>query len=133
MKDAFLAILSLTAVRLVSAAPVPAGGFYPQPSFPGGGGGGIWPGFPPGPGGGGISSDFPQMCNCNNPSTKETVVEPFCTQSGGREEYHVFSGVKPIKQHMCIISKALSGEVFTNAKCRKQFGKDYNSFCSNST
>ena len=129
MKDTFLAILALGAAELVLTAPVPAGGFYPQPNFPGFGGGGSipWPGF--GPGG----PDIPQMCNCNNPATKETMVEPFCTQSGGRDEYRVFAGVEPIKQHMCIISQALSGEVFTNAKCRKEFGEEFNVFCSNAT
>ena len=109
MKDTFLTVLSFGAVGfvLVSAAPVPAGGFYPPPNFPGSGGGGFWPGFPSGPGGGGgIGFDLPQMCNCNNPSTKETVVEPFCTQGGGREEYRVFSGVEPIKQHMVIKTRA---------------------------
>ncbi|KAM7211856.1 hypothetical protein V8F06_012768 [Rhypophila decipiens] len=71
------------------------------------------------------------MCNCNNPSTKETSVQPFCTQAGGKDEFRVFSGVEQIKQHMCILSSALSDEVFTNANCRKQFGENYNSFCSN--
>ncbi|KAM7210990.1 hypothetical protein V8F06_013621 [Rhypophila decipiens] len=143
MKDAFLAILG--AVGLISAAPVPAGGFYPGPNFPGmGGGGTAYPpclGIPAAlcTGNSGVplafggDSNIPQMCNCNNPSTKETIVEPFYTESGGRAEYRVFSGVEPIKQHMCILSKGLSGEVFTNAKCRKQFGEDYNSFCSNAT
>ncbi|KAK0619507.1 hypothetical protein B0T14DRAFT_566351 [Immersiella caudata] len=92
MKNAILAILALGLGELVSAAPMPAGGFYPSPGIPPfsgfGGGGTPWSGR-------GL-----QMCNCNNPATKETMVEPFCTQSGGKDEYRVFAGVEPIKQHM---------------------------------
>ena len=94
MKDAFLAVLSFGAVGfvMVSATPVPAGGFYPSPT---------WPGIPGLPGIPGFGGDFlPQMCNCNNPSIKESAVEPFCTQAGGRDEYRIFLGVEAIKQHM---------------------------------
>ncbi|KAK4223861.1 hypothetical protein QBC38DRAFT_447005 [Podospora fimiseda] len=125
MKNAFLAILSLGALGLVSAAPAPAGGFYPSPGFP-------YP-YPYPPIGGGVPlpKSPKQMCNCNNPTTKETHVSPMCEQSGGQDQYRVFESVEPIKQHMCIISTALSEEVFNNEKCRKEFGESYNAFCGN--
>ena len=89
MKNSIITIFSVGAIGFVSAIPAPAGGFYPSPTWPG------LPGFP------GIGGDLlPQMCNCNNPSTKESVVEPFCTQAGGRDEYRIFLGVEAIKQRI---------------------------------
>ncbi|KAK0721751.1 hypothetical protein B0T26DRAFT_673539 [Lasiosphaeria miniovina] len=126
MKNAVLAIFSLGVVGLVSAHPVPAGGFYPPPY-----GSGIPDPFLGGtPPGGGIGKTATQMCNCNNPATKETSVQPFCEQAGGQDQFRVFEGVEPIQQHMCILSSALS-DVYSNSNCQKQFGPDFNAFCAN--
>ncbi|GAB1316861.1 hypothetical protein MFIFM68171_07071 [Madurella fahalii] len=132
MKSVLLAILSLGGAGLVSTAPAPAGGYYPSPSHP----------WYPGPGNGGANPPWdvpkgdlfegildkggpliPWMCNCNNPATKKTGLEPLCAQSGGiRIPYG--------DGQICILSKALGEEVFTDANCRKEFGEGYNVFCA---
>ncbi|KAK4446702.1 hypothetical protein QBC34DRAFT_469243 [Podospora aff. communis PSN243] len=119
MKNSIIAIIAIGAIGFASAIPAPAGGFYPSPTWPGGFGGDLIPPM--------------QMCNCNNPSKKEYVVQPFCTQAGGRDDYRLFLGAEEIRQRVCILSKALSGEVFTNAECQKEFGEGYKSFCTNAT
>ncbi|KAM7183185.1 hypothetical protein V8F20_012721 [Naviculisporaceae sp. PSN 640] len=138
MKGVLLAILSLGGAGLVSTAPTPAGGYYPSPFhpwYPGPGIGGANPPFganPPWPVATGDLFEgildkggplIPWMCNCNNPATKKTGLEPLCAQSGGiRIPYG--------DGQTCIMSKALGEEVFTNANCQKEFGEDYNAICA---
>jgi hypothetical protein len=58
------------------------------------------PGIPGIPGFGSPYVPTQQICNCNDPTTKETFVAPMCEQVGGRAMYQVFTGLDPVKQYM---------------------------------